>query len=142
MSAFATPSDRDRQPVQGSSRRGASRSDGSRALDCPGGWAKNGRTREARFLKVYQQKLLAHLGGHEPSPVELALVRRTARLALHLELADERALTGTDPPAQAQRNYAALNSQFLRCLHALGIKKPTEPAGPTLAEVVASGRKR
>jgi hypothetical protein len=135
MSAFATPSDRDRQPVQGS-RRGGSRSDGSRALDRPCGWAKGGRTREARFLKAYQQKLLAHLGGHEPTPVELALVRRTARLTLHLELADERTIAGTDSPAQVQRNYAALNSQFL------GIKKPTEQVGPTLAEIVANGRKR
>ncbi len=132
MSAFATPSDRDHQP---------SRSNGSPALDHPSSWAKDGRTRQARFLKDYQQRLLAHIGG-APSTVQTELIRRASRLALHLELADARALAGTDPPAQAQRNYVALSTQLVRCLQALGIKKPTEQVGPTLAEIVANGRKR
>jgi hypothetical protein len=53
--------------------------------------AINGRTREGRFLRAYEQALVEHCGGN-PSVTQRALISRTARLALHLELMDERAL--------------------------------------------------
>ena len=50
----------------------------------------NGSSREGRFLRAYERMLLQQFPS--PSIVQRALISRTARLALHLELMDERAL--------------------------------------------------
>src|SRR5690348_15280845 len=53
----------------------------------------DGRSREGRFLRQYEAMLTEHCGG-APSIVQRALISRAARLALHLELMDERSLAG------------------------------------------------
>ena len=98
----------------------------SQAINRFQGWT-NGRTREGRFLRRYSELLLQHLG-HEPSPVELSLVRRSARLALRLELLDTQMLAGQGPGDL--REYPALNAQFIRCMKALGLHKHTKSAAP------------
>jgi hypothetical protein len=57
-----------------------------------------GRSREGRFLRRYEAMLTEHVGGN-PSIVQRALISRAARLALHLELMDERswAITSSRP---------------------------------------------
>src|SRR4051812_10684310 len=50
----------------------------------------NGSSREGRFLRAYEGMLLQQFPN--PTVVQRALISRTARLALHLELMDERAL--------------------------------------------------
>jgi hypothetical protein len=49
-------------------------------------------TREGDFLYRYEAMLVEHLGGN-PTITQAALIARTARLALHLELLDEKALS-------------------------------------------------
>src|SRR5689334_18426168 len=51
----------------------------------------NGRSREGKFLRAYEKMLVEHVGG-QPSVTQRALISRTARLALHLELLDEKAI--------------------------------------------------
>jgi hypothetical protein len=50
------------------------------------------RTREGVFLDRYERMLVEHLGG-TPTITQAALISRTARLALHLELLDRKSLT-------------------------------------------------
>src|ERR1700704_196733 len=54
------------------------------------GGGLDGRSREGRFLRTYEAMLIKHVGGN-PSIVQRALINRASRLALHLELLDERA---------------------------------------------------
>src|SRR5271168_3686027 len=66
----------------------------SRAIDRGAvGGLIDGRSREGRFLRAYERMLVEHCGGN-PSIVQRALISRAARLALHLELMDERSLAG------------------------------------------------
>jgi hypothetical protein len=111
----------------------------SRAINHPAGWG-DARSKEGRYLRRFAAELFGYLG-HEPSPIEAALIRRTARLALRLELMDLRMLTGADVLDRADRDYSALNSQYLRCLAALGIRKPaTRPSRPRLSDFLARRR--
>src|SRR5437764_846053 len=55
------------------------------------GIAIDGRSREGRFLRTYERALIEHVGG-SPSVVQRQLIHRAARLALHLELMDEKSL--------------------------------------------------
>ena len=50
------------------------------------------RTKEGAFLYRYEAMLIEHLGG-DPTITQMALIARTARLALHLELLDKKSLT-------------------------------------------------
>src|SRR5215204_5360208 len=63
----------------------------SRVIDRGAIGAIDGRSREGRFLRAYEKGLIEHVGG-TPTITQRALISRTARLALHLELMDERAL--------------------------------------------------
>src|SRR5690349_11454796 len=63
----------------------------SRVIDRGALGSINGRSREGRFLRAYERMLTEHCGG-SPSVTQRVLISRTARLALHLELLDERAL--------------------------------------------------
>ena len=63
----------------------------SRLIDRGALGAINGSSREGRYLRDYEKRLLAHVGG-TPSVTQRALITRASRLALHLELLDQRAL--------------------------------------------------
>jgi hypothetical protein len=113
MSAVVSPSRQDRPPRWVRN---------SRALDHPFGWG-DARTKEARFLKAYEERLLKHLGG-EPTVMQTELVRRACRTALRLELLDVDLICGKrrrDPASS--REYVSLGTQLIRTLRALGMAK-------------------
>ncbi len=135
MSVSAAPWSRARPPdgaVTFRSRRWRS----NRPIDRIQGWT-DGRTREARFLRRYTEVLLRQLD-REPSPVELALVRRSARLALRLELLDTQLMAGQDDGDP--RAYLALNAQFIRCMKTLGLRKAAQPRAGLPGYLTAKAR--
>jgi hypothetical protein len=77
-----------------------------------------------------------HLGG-KPSRVQAEMIRRCARLALHLELQDERTLVSASMSDHTARQYLAWHGALVRTLRQLGLRAATERA-PTLAQVMAS----
>jgi hypothetical protein len=105
----------------------------------------DGRSREGRFLRAYERMLLAHVG-ERPSITQRALISRAARMALHLELLDERALTDRHVFTQHDANYyVSWSNSLSRILARLGFEPsppPKPPAPPlpqlTLSEIIAS----
>jgi hypothetical protein len=90
-SAQNSPADRPRD-IAGSSPGRGGLGPYSRLIDRGAvGGAIDGRSGEGRYLRAYEKMLTDHVGG-SPSIVQRALISRAARLALHLELMDERAL--------------------------------------------------
>jgi hypothetical protein len=109
----------------------------SRAIDRGSvGWSIDGRSREGRFLRAYERMLTEHVGG-KPSRVQGELIRRCARLALHLELQDERSMQSGEMSLHAGRQYLAWHGALARTLRLLGIEGKQQPA-PNLAEYLAS----
>jgi hypothetical protein len=105
----------------------------SRAIDRGAIGALNGRSREGRFVRHYESMLVEHCGGN-PSITQRALISRAARLALHLELMDERALAGK-PFVEHDHNYCVSWSNSLaRMLARLGFDAVKVPA-PSLDDV-------
>jgi hypothetical protein len=97
----------------------------------------DGRSKQGRFLRAYERMLAEHLGGN-PSAVEKALVARAARLALHVELMDEKSLAdGAGMSERDSRQYLAWSNSLARCLRDLGLKSKAA-TGPSLAEYLAS----
>ena len=91
------------------------------------GWAIDGRSREGRFLRAYEAMLIKHLGG-KPSAVHLEVVRRAARLALHLELQDEKTLGGEAMSDGGAKWYMTWHNSLCRTLGQIGfhpVKAPT-----------------
>jgi hypothetical protein len=79
--------------------------------------------------------------GDAPSPVQREIIRRCARLALHLELQDERLMAGEPPTDFAGRQYLAWNNSLVRSLRQLGLHAAvTERNGPSLAEILSAKR--
>jgi hypothetical protein len=93
----------------------------------------DGRTKEAKFLRSYQGMLLQHLGA-SPSALEVALVKRAARIALQLELLDSDVALRR-PDKRRLREYASLNSGLIRILRSLGVADP--PPDLDLADYLA-----
>jgi hypothetical protein len=98
----------------------------------------NPRSRIGRFLVHYEMLLIAHVGGN-PTITQRALITRTARLALHLELMDEKAfgkgggLTPTD-----HHFYCVWANSLARHLSKLGFEPTKPPLGkPKFAHVLA-----
>src|SRR4051812_37297450 len=98
----------------------------SRAIDRDRLARINGSTRAGRFLRNYEARLIQHVGGN-PTITQYELINRTARLALHLELLDEKALKdgGGLTPTDCHFYIAWANS-LARHLAKLGF----EPAKP------------
>lgn len=100
----------------------------------------DGRSKEALFLKARRDELTAHIGG-SPNAVQRMLIERAARLALRLELFDERDLTNPKYLDRDERKLLAYHNSLVRTLARLGIKgAPVKP--PTLddiANMIASG---
>ena len=89
------------------------------------GTSIDGRSREGRFLRAYEAMLLEHIGGN-PSIVQRALIQRAARLALHLELMDERALAHGAPfTTHDHLHYVSWSNAIARLLGRLGLQPAT-----------------
>jgi hypothetical protein len=100
----------------------------------------DGRSTAGRFLKAYEAMLVEHVGGR-PSITERAMIARAARVALHLELLDEKSLAECRPlTGHDMAWYAAWSNCLTRILGRLGLKSPDKPA-PTLTDLLsANGR--
>jgi hypothetical protein len=96
----------------------------------------DGRSREGRFLRAYERQLTEHCGG-APSVVQRQLIARAARIALHLELMDERSLAGDHVFTQHDHtHYVSWSNSLARMLARLGLQPAAAPQ-PTLAEHLA-----
>jgi hypothetical protein len=93
----------------------------------------DGRSREGRFLRMYEAELIVHVGG-APSTTQRILITRASRLALRLELLDERALVGLSTEHDL-RLYSSLNNHLRLVMRELGLK-PSLPPPPSLADLV------
>lgn len=94
----------------------------SRAIDRGALGTINGSTREGRFLRSYERMLIEHVGGN-PSITQRALISRTARLALHLELMDEKALKNGDVFGPTHHHfYVSWSNSLARHLEKIGFK--------------------
>jgi hypothetical protein len=80
--------------------------------------------------------LTEHLGG-KPSRVQRELIRRCARLALHLELQDERSMLAGEMGDGMSRRYLAWNNTLSRTLRLLGLESAKDHA-PVLADYLAA----
>lgn len=91
------------------------------------GGAIDGRSREGRFLRAYEKALVVHVGGN-PSLVQRALICRAARLALHLELLDEKTLVeGFTFTKHDCYFYVSWSNALGRLLARLGLDPATSP---------------
>jgi hypothetical protein len=95
----------------------------------------DGRSREGRFLRAYERQLAEHCGNN-PSIVQRALIQRAARLALHLELMDERSLAGDHVFTTHDHNhYVGWSNALARLLSRLGAQPATTPQ-PTFSDIL------
>ena len=79
---------------------------------------------------------MQHVGG-KPSIVQRALISRAARMALHLELLDERTLGDGKPlTTHDHKHYVAWSNALTRLLGQLGVTAAPPPQ-PSLREVLA-----
>jgi hypothetical protein len=110
----------------------------SRAIDRGAvGGLIDGRSREGRFLRSYERALLEHLG-REPSITQRCLIQRAARLALHLELMDERSLAGDHVfTVHDHHHYVSWSNSLARMLARLGLEQPGATAQPRSNELAA-----
>jgi hypothetical protein len=113
----------------------------SRAIDRGAiGGLIDGRSREGRFLRAYERQLLDHIGNN-PSVTQRCLIQRAARLALHLELMDERSLAGDHVfTTHDHLHYVSWSNALARLLARLGLE-PAAPRTQTLAEAMAEARR-
>ena len=79
----------------------------------------DGRTKEARLMDRARTDLGRHVGGH-PTPVQERLIEQVARLTLHVERLDKRALAEGLSAVDA-RQYRELNSELRLNLRELGV---------------------
>ncbi len=111
----------------------------SRVLDRGTLGQLDGRSREGRFLRTYDAMLTKHLGG-QPTRLQKEMIRRCARLALHLELADEKALIrGEEMSAWGARSYVTWHRALMSALRTLGVEdfKTPLPPVPSLRDILA-----
>jgi hypothetical protein len=99
------------------------------------GQSIDGRSREGRFLRAYERMLGLHVGG-SPSAVQRQLIARAARLALHIELMDDRALKAGGMADRDSRQYLAWSNCLNRALRDLGLKGAAQKP-PSIADIAA-----
>lgn len=98
--------------------------------------AIDGRSREGKFILSYQNMLIRHCGGN-PSITQRAIINRAARLALHLELFDEKSLKGDHVfTRHDHEHYLWWSNALVRVLKELGLQAPAAPA-PRLSDLLA-----
>jgi hypothetical protein len=110
----------------------------SRALDRGAiGFEIDGRSREGRYIRAFEHQLTQHIGGN-PNMAQRVIIGRAARVSLHLELMDERALR--DHKAFSQHDYqwyTAYSNCLARLIGKLGIKEAArDTKAPSLSEVM------
>jgi hypothetical protein len=112
----------------------------SRALERGAVGSLNGNTAEAKYIQAYEAMLVEHVGN--PSPVQQQLIIRASRLALHLELWDQRTIpNGGALTASGQRNYIQWSNALAKTLLRLGVQPPPAPA-PNLQDLFADIARR
>ena len=89
------------------------------------------RSRPALFLKSYVDSLTAHVGG-APSATQRILIDRAARLALQIELMDERALASGK--VSDSKAYLSWCNALRLCIRELGVRSAPERPGAALDE--------
>lgn len=94
----------------------------------------DGRSREGRYLRNFEAMLAQHVGG-KPSATQRVLIARAAKLALRLELFDERTMA-VELGERSAREYLALSNHLRLCMRELGLKG-AEPRAPSLAGAFA-----
>jgi hypothetical protein len=91
----------------------------------------DGRSREGKFLRRYEQMLTEHVGGH-PNIVQRAFISRAARVALHLELMDESVLAyGKTLTTHDYQHYCSWSNSLTRMLARLGLQPAAANQQPT-----------
>jgi len=89
-------------------------------------------SREGRFLRTVEKLLLDHIGG-KPTTTQKLLITRAARIALHLELVDEKAFaSGEALSTHALQHYIAWSNGLARMLKSLGLEAPASVNQPDL----------
>jgi hypothetical protein len=112
----------------------------SRVLNRGAVGSLDGNSREAKFIKAFEQSLVQHVGG-SPTAVQRALITRAARLAVHLELWDELTIPqGGACTAASHNHYLAWSNALGRTLARLGLGAPAA-SQMTLAEAMAEARR-
>jgi hypothetical protein len=108
----------------------------SRVIDRGARGAISGNTWEGRFLASYEAMLVEHVGGN-PNIVQRALITRASRLALHLELMDQRSLAeGVPLTTHDHLHYVSWSNAIARLLGRIGIQPAAPPRRP-IAEIFA-----
>ena len=104
----------------------------------------DGRTGEARMLKAFEADLVKALGGN-PNPLQQKQSRRCAMLQFRLFMLDKKISDqggdGALLDASASKYYLAWHGALERSLQrlsAMGGKASKRPAGPSLAEYLAT----
>jgi hypothetical protein len=99
--------------------------------------ALDGRTREARRLRIITDELTTHAGGADRISAPLKyLIARTATDILRLEMSDRKMAMGETSDHDSRVGHALRNSVRL-ALKEIGMK-PAAPRQATLAEHLAS----
>jgi hypothetical protein len=99
----------------------------------------DGRSREGRLLRQYERQLLDHVGPN-PSVTQRCLIQRAARLALHLELMDERSLARDHVFTEHDHHYyVSWSNALARHLTRLGLE-PAAAKVPSLADLFPNDR--
>lgn len=83
----------------------------------------NAGTPEARFMRAIEVQFAEHLGG-EPTIAQRMLISRLARIALRIELFEQKFAGGSFTDLDS-RAYGALNTHYRLLLRSLGIAPPS-----------------
>jgi hypothetical protein len=107
-------------------------------IDCGAvGCEIDGRSREGRFIRSYESTLVEHIGG-DPSVTQKMIIARATRIALHLELLDERVFKLGHSLTQFDfTHYCAWSNALTRMLSVSGLEGAARKA-PQLETYLAS----
>lgn len=87
------------------------------------GASVDGRSREGKFMRSIERQLTDQVGG-APTPLQKLTISRLARVALRLELFDEKLTTGKKLTEHDSRVYGALHNSFRLLVRELSAKQP------------------
>ena len=91
----------------------------------------SGKSREGRYLRAFEAKILAQMGP-ETTFLTKITASRLAKVALRLELFDEKIVSGEGLTDHDGRVYNALHNSFRLLVRELGLKATLSPAGGAL----------
>ncbi|HWE72963.1 MAG TPA: hypothetical protein VG328_07375 [Stellaceae bacterium] len=97
----------------------------------------NGNSREAKYLRSVEKAILDHLGGAERATIPQKLYAgRLAKIALRLELFDQKLIEEGQLTDFDNKVYASLHSAFRLMVRDLGLKAAA-PKLTSLSEMLA-----